>query len=379
MEVNRPRSKTLTLEPAEVSSPGEDLVRPAVGEPGGEAKQQRDLRMTTSDEFLATAAREYEAGTVDRALWRRAVDQCRNDPSLVIAAYLRARATELQSRRKPDNRSSEPGEGRSIAGTTQTDPNARSVAQIASTLFPGVAASPVKRKLVLSATAVAALACAVAILYMMVSPSGREPAQPRIAAVTAPSSDRSSATPASASMRTGVTNPASNAIPDRPKPALPATVQQLKDASNWNVLVLYAAEWTRQEPGNSAAWRELSGGYARLHQYNDALDAATKAAQLAPTDVIAWRNLGQINLAVDRLPEAAYAFDKALAVSPDDAGALCGIAAVAQRQSLPKGGDTMAARIAASDSGCLGLAATEITVAPAGASSVRKVVSSAGR
>jgi tetratricopeptide (TPR) repeat protein len=377
MEVNRSRSKTLTLEPVEVSSPGGDLLRPDVGESGADAKQQRDLRMTTSDEFLAAAAKEYEAGTVDRALWRRAVDQCRNDPSLVIAAYLRARATELQSRRKPDDRSSEPGEARSIAATTQADPNARSVAQIASTFFPGVPASPVKRKLVLSAAAVAALACAVAILYMMVSPSGREPDQSRTADVTAPSSDRSAATPAS--VRPAVTNPASKVIPDQVKAALPATVQQLKDAGNWNVLVLYAAEWTRQEPGNSAAWRELSGGYARLRQYNDALDAATKAAQLAPTDVIAWRNLGQINLAVDRLPEAAYAFDKALALSPDDAGALCGVAAVAQRQSLPKGGDTMATRVATSDSGCLGLAATEITVAPAGVSSVRKVVSSTGR
>lgn len=369
----------LTLEPVEVSSPGGDLLRPDVGESGADAKQQRDLRMTTSDEFLAAAAKEYEAGTVDRALWRRAVDQCRNDPSLVIAAYLRVRATELQSRRKPDDRSSEPGEVRSIAATTQADPNARSVAQIASTFFPGVVASPVKRKLVLSAAAVAALACAVAILYVMVSPAGRERDQSRTADVTAPSSDRSAASPAPASVRPAVTNPASKVIPDQAKAALPATVQQLKDAGNWNVLVLYAAEWTRQEPGNSAAWRELSGGYARLRQYNDALDAATKAAQLAPTDVIAWRNLGQINLAVDRLPEAAYAFDKALAVSPDDAGALCGVAAVAQRQSLPKGGDTMASRVATSDPGCLGLAATEITVAPAGVSSVRKVVSSTGR
>jgi len=176
-----------------------------------------------------------------------------------------------------------------------------------------------------------------------------------------------------------VTNSASDAKPDRVKPALAATVQQLKEAGNWNVLVLYAAEWTRQEPGNSAAWRELSGGYARLHQYNDALDAAAKAAQLSPADAVAWRNLGQINLAVDRLPEAAYAFDKALAVSPDDAGALCGVAAVAQRQSAPKGGDPMAGRDATPDPVCLGLAAREITTAPVGASSVRKIVSSAGR
>ena len=379
MDANRPRSKTLELEPVEVSSAGAELARPPAEESRTDAKEQRDLRMTTSDEFLATAAREYEAGTVDRALWRRAVDQCRNDPSLVIAAYLRARAMELQSRQKPDDRSSEGRAAPSTPGTTQPDPDARPPAQITSTFFPGVASSGVKRKLVLSGAAVAALACLVVILYMMVSPSGRESDQSRTAAVAAPSSNRSAAAAAPGGARSVVTNSASDAKPDRVKPALAATVQQLKEAGNWNVLVLYAAEWTRQEPGNSAAWRELSGGYARLHQYNDALDAAAKAAQLSPADAVAWRNLGQINLAVDRLPEAAYAFDKALAVSPDDAGALCGVAAVAQRQSAPKGGDPMAGRDATPDPVCLGLAAREITTAPVGASSVRKIVSSAGR
>lgn len=378
MEANRSRSKTLQLEPVEVSSSAELARQPADGS-RTDAKEQRDLRMTTSDEFLATAAREYEAGTVDRGLWRRAVDQCRGDPSLVIAAYLRARAMELQSWHKSDDRSFEARGARATPLTTQNDTDARPPAQIASTFFPGVPSSGIKRKLVLSGAATAALACMVVALYVMVSPPGRESVQSRTAAVAAPPSNRSAPAAAPEGARPMVTSSASEANAGRVKPALATTVQQLKEAGNWNVLVLYAAEWTRQEPGNSAAWRELSGGYARLHQYNDALDAAAKAAQLSPADAVAWRNLGQINLAVDRFPEAANAFDKALALSPDDAGALCGVAAVAQRQSAPKGGDLTAGRAAAPDPLCLGLAAREITVAPVAAPSVRKVVSSAGR
>ena len=52
-------------------------------------------------------------------------------------------------------------------------------------------------------------------------------------------------------------------------------VSDLKAAGNWNVLVLYAVEWTRKAPTNADAWNELSMGYAKLRQFNEAR-AATK-------------------------------------------------------------------------------------------------------
>lgn len=370
MDAHRPQISALALEPAGPSSPGGEAPRPPVEESRDqEKKPQRDLRMTTADEFLATAAREYEAGTVDRTLWRRAVEQCRSDPSLVIAAYLRARATELQLRHKAEDRSSDQSEAQSKPPAGHADPDAKARTKTGSTFFAG-ASGGVRKKIVWTAAAVAALASTVAIVYMMVLPAERESSQPRTAAVAAPAA-RSTAPSAAAGEQSAVKGSSGGAGQDRPKPAYAATVQQLKDAGNWNVLVLYAAEWTRQEPNNAAAWRELATGYARLRQYNEALDSAEKAVQLSPADASAWRNLGQINLAVDRLAEAGSAFDKALAVNPGDVDALCGTALVAQRQSRPMVTDGAVS--------CPGLGNGEITVAPAGTSSVRRVVSSAGR
>jgi hypothetical protein len=101
MGANSTLSKTLALEPVDVSTPAVDDARLAATESPAKTDPQRDLRMTTADEFLAAAAKEYETGTIDRVLWRQAADQYGRDVSLVIAAYLRARATALQARHKP--------------------------------------------------------------------------------------------------------------------------------------------------------------------------------------------------------------------------------------------------------------------------------------
>ncbi|MEO8565134.1 MAG: tetratricopeptide repeat protein, partial [Betaproteobacteria bacterium] len=161
--------------------------------------------------------------------------------------------------------------------------------------------------------------------------------------------------------------------------ALAATVRELKIAGNWNVLVLYANEWTRKEPNSAAAWRELSVGYANLQQFNDALDAATKAVQLAPQDALPWRNLGQINLTVDRLPEAAVAFGKALAVNPDDADSRCGAALVAERQARPKDPTAVTRRVGPADGGCFDMSFGDANVVSASGAAARKPASSVGR
>jgi tetratricopeptide (TPR) repeat protein len=221
------------------------------------------------------------------------------------------------------------------------------------------------------------LAAAAAIVYLVVSLRHGESIQPPVTVAAASSADRPASTilvnavqPAVSSR--GGTNEAG-------ADALAATVRELKIAGNWNVLVLYASEWTRKEPNNAAAWRELSVGYANLQQFNDALDAATKAVQLAPHDALPWRNLGQINLVVDRLPEAAVAFGKALAVNPDDASARCGAAMVAQRQAQPKDPTTFTRRVGPTDGGCFDMSFGNIGVVSAGTSAVRKPGVPAGR
>lgn len=367
MAANPQSSKALALEPVEFSTGGTDSPRAPVDEIPAKEKPHRELRMTSADEFLAAAAKEYEAGTIDKTLWRRAADQCRGDASLVIAAYLNARATALRHKRdeaaKNQPRPVTPNPGpREGAVEVEAD------IEIASANLARDLARTKRMKLLYAAAAAGALAILAATVFLVASPgaSDSSPARTASASRSAPSAARASAQAAAPDAKNGGRAAS--------EPTLAATVQQLKAAGNWNVVVLYATEWTRKEPGNAAAWHELSIGYAKLRQYNDALDAAAKAVQLAPGDSLVWRNLGQINLVVDRLPEAGFAFDRALAVSPDDVDARCGAALVAQKQSRPKDAGAIAARVGAADASCPELASAESASVVVGSSAASKPV-----
>jgi len=342
--------KALALEPLGAPTSNGTAGRAEGVDASGDAKDQRDLRMTTSDEFLAKAAKEYQKGHVDQALWRRATDHGGNDESLVVAAYLRSRATALQLQHKLDERSQIKARG---AGSKRdaTDQKVETGPRedVVSTKFVGVRPDTTKPKLKHVAATVAALAAAIAVVYVLVSPGEKESVRRPIVSGAATTPDRS-ATPSQAGSEQAAVKSASAAIdPDAP---IATTVQQLKDAGKWNVLVLYATEWTRREPGSAAAWNELSIGFAKLQQYGDALDAAMTAVRLSPEDALLWRNLGHLNLDVDRLPEAGIAFAKVLAMTPDDADARCGAALIAQRQTRPKDATTTVVQARPGGAGC---------------------------
>jgi cytochrome c-type biogenesis protein CcmH/NrfG len=339
--------KALALEPADAPTLGGNGLRSMDNESAADARARRDLHITTSDEFLARAAKEYQAGTIDQALWRRAADQGGTDASLVIAAYLRSRALALQLQQKKDESSAIQARG---AAKTRApgDPKLESKPneKITSTLFVGDSALRPKSKRWQMTGAVVALAVVAAIAFQFMSPEEIESAHAPMAAARAPANPSS---PPAAGQPDAKNV---NADPGDVEPAFPVRIQQLKEVGKWNVLVLYASEWTRREPGNAIAWSELGNGYAQLRQYNDAIEAATKAVQLAPQDPFTWRNLGHINLAVDRVPEAGVAFAKALALRPDDADALCGAAAVALRQARPKDADGVTKQVKVADGTC---------------------------
>ncbi|MDQ6923370.1 MAG: hypothetical protein M3Z74_04295 [Pseudomonadota bacterium] len=344
-------SKALALEPVGISTPGGDAARTAGNDSSADAKAQRNLRITTADEFLEKAATEYQEGRIDSALWRRAVDQCGNDASLAIAAYLRARATALHQ--KQDERSQKLA--RSVG--PMRDASDRKVEsephrEIVSIKVADVRPRGVKPKLKYLAAAAAALAFIVAVVWLIASSRGSESVRQPIVSAAAPSPDRSTPPNPLGSEQPRVTGTSGGANQGGPELTFETTVQQLKNDGQWNVLVLYAVEWTRKEPNNAAPWYELSVGYTKLRQLEDALNAATNAVQLSPGDSLLWRNLGHVNLAVERLPEAGIAFDRALAVSADDADALCGAALVAQRQGRLKDADAIARRVKSGDAGC---------------------------
>ena len=96
------------------------------------------------------------------------------------------------------------------------------------------------------------------------------------------------------------------------------TIQELKNAGNWNVVVLQALAWTRKEPKNAAAWNELSIGYINMRQLDDAHAAARMAVEFAPKNALFWRNLGQLNLDLDNPVEALLAFEEATLLNTKD-------------------------------------------------------------
>lgn len=342
----------------------------------------RESTAPSADRFLAKATKEYAAGNVDLALWERAVTQAGGDEAQAKGIYLHSRATALRVAKRNEEAarrarvvealSDGPGAGFSTAAPlapTETTP------QEPGGTRRGIA-RPTRGRVILVA---GVLGCLVVVGGLIAALSGSGPDQQVDAAKPAPGLNVSGH-----SMPSGQ---ATSVTPKTSEPAGPnafgedfvAKVRALEDAGNWNVVVLYAVEWARKHPESPEAWKELSRGYIKLRQYGEALDAATKAVQLAPEDFLQWQNLGQVNVALQRpvealgafhqaaalnqqdvvslvqegilntqlgrLPDARNAFAKALAVSPDDEQALCGAAAVAQKEGRVKDADALTRQV----------------------------------
>jgi tetratricopeptide (TPR) repeat protein len=375
MDRNLAQGKPLALEPIEDAARGADGAVLDDKDPGGKGKHE--LHLTTTDEFLTAAAKEYEAGEVDAALWRRAGEQSRGDASLVIAAYLRARATALKLEHKEHARSHrrarpEPAGSQRKVASEPSSGNAP--APSAGAPRPGI--SPAVKY---AAAGVAALVAVGAVVWLIASPRGSESveAPARAAAVSAPVSAPGRSAPATPPAKAGSAAGATSLSgPD--VAALEGKVRELKNTGNWNMLVIYAADWARKEPKNVQAWRELSAGYVNLRQFADALDAANGAVQAVPENASLWSDLGQVNLTIARLPEAGKAFDRALALDPEDTNALCGAAAVAQKQGRPDDAEALSRRVR-SDDGCRATNAMADTASAAAGTEIRRPVPSARR
>jgi tetratricopeptide (TPR) repeat protein len=377
MDAIRPKAEPLALEPMEVSTAAAADAAAAAPAADGTATPpagDRELLMTAADPFLASAVKEYQEGRIDPTLWARASAQS-DDQSLVIAAYLRARATALQLKkrdRRRERRARRASEGQETRDR-KVEPEPRS--EVPATGIAGVRLRGVHFTPKHMAAAAAALASVVAAVWFMASPPQSDSVAP-VSAVNLPATQPAPASPV-AGAQPVVASTSGGASEGDSVHEVKVTVQQLKDAGNWNVLVLYAAKWTRDEPNNATAWNDLSIGYSKLHQYNDALLAATKAAELSPEDASLWRNLGHLNLNLDRLPEAGSAFERALAANSDDADALCGAALVAHKLGRTKDADAIARRVKSADGSCQGLSDGESVTVVVGRTAATKPASSA--
>ena len=343
----------------------------------------------SNDEYLAQAIQEVEAGTIDQPLWLRALDLSGNNPEAAKPAYLRARAAALWVAKR-NQQAATPAQRRRPSTKEQTPPPAerrrRRLRSKRLTVFVG---------------AFGFIAMVVAGLLALFSsndlpssvaqdtklPSAQLRAAAKPAAAKAGDSERVSASGDDFSRK----------------------VSELKAAGNWNVLVLYAVEWVRKAPTNGDAWNELSMGYAKLRQFNEAQEAATKAAQLAPQNVQAWQNLGEINMVLQqpeaalaaylqavllnerdvaslvqvgllnaqlgRLPEAKVAFAHVLEMNPLDVDALCGAGSIAQKEGRAKDADAITRQLKAANLRCRDatvVVPVAVAAAPAAAPAAKK-------
>ena len=263
-----------------------------------------------ADPLMAEALREYQSGNIDLPLWSRAIAQHEGDRPQTVAAYLRARATALKLERRHRRVADPAPPVRAAVPAARDVAEERDIDDDDYTLRKRHQQAQLVRKLAIMATPV--VVALVIGVWWMISTSDQDSAQASRNAAGA------TAVAKVAAVAAATPGPVHVAKAEDPDTYFAGKILDLKSAGNWNVLVLFATEWTRKEPDSAVAWKELSNGYSNMRQYNDALEAGTRAAQLAPNDALAWRNLAQVNLDLKEPEAALKAFERAAALDPAD-------------------------------------------------------------
>jgi Tfp pilus assembly protein PilF len=372
MTTPREKPPELALEPmdpppakSEAPSPTTITITGAPTRPAGPRPAERVViekdAAPPADRFTAQATRELQDGNLDQRLWARVLLVSGDDQSQARTAYIRARATVLRLATRDQ---------RVPVGTTPGVVSASGESAPAGGTLPTAHAN--RPRMIRIAIAATVLVVVGALGWMTL---GRDdpPAVTRTAVPVAPVATASVPTPAediAAQERMAAAAVAAE---------LEARVRSLRDARNWNVMVLNAAEWTRKQPDNATAWSLLATGYANLGQLPEARDAADAAVKRAPDDPRLWRDLGALDAALNeparaltsytkattlnaddydsfiqagtlemqlaRLADARASFDKALALRADDDAALCGLASVARQQGRAADADALQKRV----------------------------------
>jgi tetratricopeptide (TPR) repeat protein len=370
MAYKSPYDGPLKLELAGDPAPAPDLSIGAGNAAPATAIPAIASDMPRADRFLAEAIREFEEGRIDDPLWERAVAQAEGDKSSAKGDYLRARAAALQVIQR-DNRAERAGLRKTPVSAAHHSPaNSSPRQRVASGKVHPVGGKNVNDLLRSPMAILAMLISLVVVVTLVIAIWPSNSTVESTAAAGAPGGPRSGPPTRTGKSLVASNQAAINTASQDPSQDFMNTIEGLKNAGNWNVVVLQALAWTRKEPKNAAAWNELSIGYINMRQLDDAHAAARMAVEFAPKNALFWRNLGQLNLdldnpveallafeeatllntkdgysfvqagilntRLDRLPEAKLAFTKALALNPDDANARCGVAFVAQKQERPK-------------------------------------------
>ena len=325
-----------------------------------------------ADRYLREATLQYQEGHVDAPLWDRALAQANGDKEAASAIYVKSRAIALRMLER-ERRARQPGAGPAPVRPPDFPADLPDTGGADAGRHPPAAPRFARYRIPLIAAGV--LVPLVAAGWLVVDHFRSGPAEPAATvAVATPAKAAATKAPAPAAAKAAPAEAAAATAPPRvgPNPDLIRKIDELREAKNWNLLVLYLVEWTRQDPRNVDAWNQLRAGYVTLRQYDDALAAAKKAAELAPddagmrarigdvqvyrddpaaaltafeeavardaTDVDSRIRIGLLHAQLGRAPEARAALDGALAVAPGDPLAQCVRGGVAQMTTSP--GDT---------------------------------------
>lgn len=265
---------------------------------------------SSADAFIAQALREYAQGHLDTPLWDRYLKLNEGNAEAAAAAYIPARAVALRMQERKRREAAK----RAAVETRGEDE-------------PMLPEPSFWQRYKLAIVAAAVIVPAGIAGAMLMSSGGEETATTNVVAQTRKAPPAAPA-PAKPPVEKAAVKPP-------PSVELAQKVQELRDAGNFNVMVLYATEWTRKEPDNATAWDELRVGYLHLRQYDDARNAAKKAVQLAPDEARLWRNLAAVNLDLDDPEAALAAYEQAAARNSADVDSLNAIALLQTRLGRP--------------------------------------------
>ena len=81
-------------------------------------------------------------------------------------------------------------------------------------------------------------------------------------------------------------------------------------------------DWIREEPGRPAPYRTAARIYEDMGSLSQAVDAAEREAQRAPSDGSAWERLGRLRLRTFDRAAAREALERARAIAPTEQGLL---------------------------------------------------------
>ena len=322
---NEPAKPTPEASPAPGTAASAPVADPSIEfvAPGAAPIDLDATQPIHADRYLREATLQYQEGHVDAPLWDRALAQAGGDKGQAANLYIERRAIALRMLER-ERRARRPDAG---APQAHAQPQPQTTSGTAPVTEFGDDDDPRHlpqdswlarhRIALIGAGALAAVAVVAWVAVGFFGSSAPDPVAAPAAVAVAPAKAPARAPAAPKTVPPATASPAP--VSGGAGADLLAKIDELREAKNWNLLVLYLVEWTRRDPTNVDAWNQLRAGYVTLRQYDEALTAAKKAVELAPADAGLRARVGDVHVYRDDPAAALAAFEEAAARDAGDA------------------------------------------------------------